>query len=115
MLIIGEKINGTRKAVQNAVVDKNVEFIQTLALTQVEAGANIIDLNAGTSPDREPDDLIWLVKTVQAVTDRQLCLDSPNPRALAAAMKVVDKVPMINSISGEPERFERCPAHCRRE
>ena len=105
MLIIGEKINGTRKAVQAAVIDKDVEFIRALALAQVEAGADIIDLNAGTSPDREPDDLVWLVKTVQEVTDRQLCLDSPNPRALAVAMKAVNEVPMINSISGEPDRL----------
>jgi 5-methyltetrahydrofolate--homocysteine methyltransferase len=106
MLIIGEKINGTRKEVREAVTARDVEFIQTLARGQVEAGAGYLDVNAGTSPDREPEDLAWLVQTVQAAVEVPLCLDSANPKALAAAMPVVGQTPMINSISGEPDRLE---------
>ena len=105
MQIIGERINGTRKQVAKVVAERDVNFIQTLARRQVEAGAHLLDVNAGTQPDREPDDLAWLVKTVQAVASVPLSLDSANPVALAAAIKEVQQPPLINSISGEPERL----------
>ncbi|MCB0195493.1 MAG: methyltetrahydrofolate cobalamin methyltransferase [Anaerolineae bacterium] len=106
MKIIGEKINGTRKRVAQAITERNADFIKELAQKQAEAGAAWLDVNAGTHPDREADDLIWLVETVQAVVDTPLCLDSANPHALAAAITAVNKTPMINSISAEPERIE---------
>jgi 5-methyltetrahydrofolate--homocysteine methyltransferase len=104
--VIGEKINGTRKTVGAAVVERDTELIQSLAVRQAEAGASWIDVNAGTRSDREPDDLIWLVRTVQAVTDVPLCLDSANPRALAAAIGEAARTPLLNSISGETWRLE---------
>ena len=103
--IIGEKINGTRKQVGRAIADRDAAYIQSLATRQAEAGAHRIDVNAGTRPDREPDDLGWLVETVQAVTDLPLCLDSANPAALAAALAITRTAPLINSISGEPARL----------
>lgn len=106
MQIIGEKINGTRKKVAQAIADRDTGFIQDLARRQVEAGSSWLDVNAGTHPDREPDDLIWLIETIQAVVDTPLCLDSANPKALTAALKTTSKIPMINSISGEPQRLE---------
>ena len=106
MLIIGEKINGTRSEVREAVISRDEKFIGDLAKRQVEAGADVLDVNAGTSPEREPEDLVWLTKTVQGAVETQLCLDSANPKALAAALAVVEKTPFINSISGEPDRIE---------
>jgi len=103
--IIGEKINGTRKTVAAAVASRDVAFIQTLAQKQAAAGAHWLDVNAGTVPDREPDDLVWLVRVVQAAVDLPLCLDSANPLALAAALGETRQVPLINSISGEPARL----------
>lgn len=105
MKIIGEKINGTRKAVKQAVFDRDVEFIQKLAAAQADAGAAWIDVNAGTPTEREPDDLVWLVQTVQAAVIKPLCLDSANPAALAAALPEVKQPPLINSISGEAGRL----------
>lgn len=105
MKIIGEKINGTRKAVKQAVLDRDVAFIQNLATAQAEAGSTWIDVNAGTASDREPGDLIWLVETVQAVVEKPLCLDSANPAALKAALPHVKQAPLINSISGEAARL----------
>ncbi|MCX7671074.1 MAG: dihydropteroate synthase [Anaerolineae bacterium] len=105
MKIIGEKINGTRKQVKQAVLDRDADFIRKLAQSQAEAGSAWIDVNAGTAAEREPDDLVWLVETVQAVTDVPLCLDSANPVALAAALAHVKKPPLINSISGETARL----------
>jgi cobalamin-dependent methionine synthase I len=105
MKIIGEKINGTRKRVAQAIAERDAEFIQDLACKQAEAGCAWLDVNAGTHPDKEPDDLIWLMENIQSVVDTPLCLDSANPQALKIAIQVVNKTPMINSISGEPERL----------
>jgi cobalamin-dependent methionine synthase I len=105
MLIIGEKINGTRKEVARAVHERDAEFIRTLARTQAEAGADFLDVNAGTNPDREPADLVWLVGVIQEAVEKPLCLDSANPKALAAALGEVRTTPLVNSISGEPDRL----------
>jgi 5-methyltetrahydrofolate--homocysteine methyltransferase len=105
MKIIGEKINGTRKLVGQAIARRDADYIQNLARKQAEAGSHWLDVNAGTPPDREPDDLVWLVQTVQATVETPLCLDSANPHALRAALQEVQRTPMINSISGEPDRL----------
>jgi 5-methyltetrahydrofolate--homocysteine methyltransferase len=106
MIIVGEKINGTRKLVAKAIAERDVSSIQDLARRQVDGGVNWLDANAGVSPDKEPDALIWLVQTVQSVTDVPLCLDSANPAALVAAIEHVKHTPMINSISGEQKRLQ---------
>lgn len=106
MKIIGEKINGTRKRVARAIAERDSDFINCLAVRQAEAGSTWLDINAGTLPEREPDDLIWLIETIQPEVDIPLCLDSANPKALEIAIQAVEKTPMINSISGEPERLE---------
>ena len=106
MEIIGEKINGTRKRVGQAIIDRDAGFIKDLAKRQEEAGADFLDVNAGTKPDRETNDLLWLVNTIQEELDVPLCLDSANPGPLGAAIKEVKRTPMINSISGEVGRVE---------
>ena len=118
MKIIAEKINGTRKRVAQAIQERDGEFIQNLAREQAEAGATWLDANAGTAPQREPEDLIWLVENIQAATETPISLDSANPKALQAAIKIVRKTPMINSLSLEPGRLDvfpivaehKCPA-----
>ncbi len=107
MKIIGEKINGTRKRVARAIAERDADFIKQLASRQAEAGSTWLDVNAGTHPDQEPEDLIWLIEAIQSVVDTPLCLDSANPAALNVAITAVNKTPMINSISGEPERLEK--------
>jgi cobalamin-dependent methionine synthase I len=107
MIVIGEKINGTRKRVAEAILSRDKDFIKDLALRQVNAGAAYLDVNAGTPPEREPDDMIWLINTIQEVTDAPLCLDSANPKALTEGFKAVNKKPMVNSLSGEKNRVER--------
>lgn len=105
MKIIGEKINGTRKRVAQAITERDAEFIKDLARKQAEAGSAWLDVNAGTHPDQEPDDLVWLIENIQSVVDTPLSLDSANPQALKIAIESVNKTPMINSISGETERL----------
>jgi 5-methyltetrahydrofolate corrinoid/iron sulfur protein methyltransferase len=105
MLIIGEKINGTLKKTAAAIASRDHAFIQDLARRQAEAGAHYLDVNAGTAAGREPEDLAWLVETVQAAVDLPLCLDSANPNALRLGMDCVTQTPMVNSISGEASRL----------
>ena len=106
MEIIGEKINGTLQDVKGAIRERNASFIRDLARRQVEAGAALVDVNAGTLPGEEPEALSWLVRTVQDEVDAPLCLDSANPHALAMAIQKTKQTPMINSISGEPARLD---------
>ncbi len=106
MIIIGEKINSTLKAVRPAIETYDSAFIQDLAKRQQEAGAAYIDVNAGMFINDEPEKLEWLVKTVQEAVDAPLCLDSPNPAALESALKANKKTkPLINSITDEKERY----------
>jgi 5-methyltetrahydrofolate corrinoid/iron sulfur protein methyltransferase len=106
MLIIGEKLNGTLKKTAAAIAARDAGFIQDLARKQVAAGADYLDVNAGTGAGSEADDLVWLVETTQAAVDTPLCLDSANPAALKAGMACVMQTPMINSISGEASRLD---------
>lgn len=106
MIIVGEKINTSRKTIAEAVEKRDDGFIQAVAREQADAGADYIDVNAGTFLDRETEALTWLVETVQAAVERPLCLDSPNPKALESAMQVHQGVPLINSISLETDRYQ---------
>jgi len=106
MLIVGELINSSRKAIQPAIESYDTEAIQSLAVAQKNAGAHYIDVNCGTFVNDEPERLEWLVKTVQAAVDLPLCLDSPRPEALERALPLVKNgQPMINSITGEAQRI----------
>ncbi|MBN2737381.1 MAG: methyltetrahydrofolate cobalamin methyltransferase [Spirochaetales bacterium] len=106
MKIIGEKINGTRKSIQEAIIQRNVDLIRALAVQQSEAGAAWLDVNAGTHPDREPEDLAWLIDTIQAEVAIPLCLDSSSPETLAAGLAKTRLTPMINSINGDDKKLE---------
>jgi 5-methyltetrahydrofolate corrinoid/iron sulfur protein methyltransferase len=107
MIIIGELINSTRKAIKKAIDEQDVAYIQDLALKQEEAGADYIDVNAGAYVHDEAKHLVWLVEKVQEVVSKPLALDSPDPKALEAALKVHKGIPMINSISAEKERYKQ--------
>jgi len=106
MIIVGEKINTSRKSIEEAVKKQDAAFITKIAQDQAEAGAHYIDVNAGTFVDQEVDCLCWLVETVQSKVDLPLCLDSPNPKALSESIKRHKGEPMINSISLEQERLQ---------
>ena len=108
MIIIGEKINSTLKAVGPAVEAYDTAVIADLAKSQYEAGATYIDINAGIFVEDEPERLAWLAKTVQEAVDNvPLAIDSPSAKAIRAALEV-NKNPdvMINSITDEPDRFK---------
>jgi 5-methyltetrahydrofolate--homocysteine methyltransferase len=108
MLIVAERINASRKGIRAALEKMDAEAIAQEARAQDAAGAAYIDVNGGTFPGREAELLSWLVDTVQAATDKPLCLDSSDPEAIAAALpRVKTKPPMINSINLERERYQR--------
>jgi 5-methyltetrahydrofolate--homocysteine methyltransferase len=103
VLIIGERINCTRKRIGQAVQEDDADFIKAEARRQVEAGADVLDINGGVA-GREIEYLPWLVKIVQEEVDTPLCLDSADPEALRSALPLCRKRPIVNSITDEPER-----------
>lgn len=105
MVLIGERINCTRKPIREAVERGDTSFLQNEALSQVAAGAQILDVNGGI-PGREVETLTGLIDLVQEVTDTGLCLDSADPGALEAALPRCRKKAIINSVTDESERFD---------
>ncbi|MGZ4199544.1 MAG: dihydropteroate synthase [Thermoleophilia bacterium] len=110
MLLVGESINGTRKQVAEAIQARDDAFVKGLAQDQIDAGANVLDVNGGVAGGDEVEDLTWLIGVVRGVTDLQLMVDSANPAALQAGVEACirdgGKVPQINSISGEQSRID---------
>jgi 5-methyltetrahydrofolate--homocysteine methyltransferase len=106
MIIVGERINSSRSSIEQAIEKRDAEFIQNEAIIQANAGADYIDVNAGTFYKEEEDQLSWLVRTVQAVTDRPLCIDTANSKALLSGLTEHKGKGLVNSISMESERLE---------
>lgn len=107
MLIVGERINTSRPGIEPAVRNRDAALIQLEAENQINAGSQYVDVNCGTLLEEEPAALVWLVKTVQEKVDSPLCIDSPNPLALSQALKEHKGKALINSISGERDRYEQ--------
>ncbi len=106
MLIIAERINASRKQIAHAISTGDRAFIQGEAKAQAQAGADYIDVNAGTFAGEEADKLKWIVEAVQEVTELPLSIDSPDPEVIKAVMPLLKKTPFINSITLEPSRIE---------
>jgi 5-methyltetrahydrofolate corrinoid/iron sulfur protein methyltransferase len=110
MYIIGENIHIISQAVKEALRDRDAAFFQDLAVRQVEAGAQALDLNMGPRKKDWEEVFPWMVKTVEAVVDVPLSFDSTNILGIEAGLKTVTKArPIINSTSAEPERLEKVP------
>jgi 5-methyltetrahydrofolate corrinoid/iron sulfur protein methyltransferase len=106
MLIIGENITIGTDEVQEAIAERDAETIQRKAVSQVEHGADILDLNIGPQKRHGVEVMGWIVDAVQEVVDVPLCLDTTNVAALEAGLNRCDKQAMLNSTSAEPERLE---------
>lgn len=107
MLIIGERINATREGIRKAIAERDADHLVAEARNQREAGADCIDVNAGTLIEDEPGHLSWLVRIVQEGVDTPLSIDSANPDAMARALEVHRGRALLNSISGESKRIEK--------
>ncbi|MCM8782917.1 MAG: dihydropteroate synthase [Candidatus Omnitrophica bacterium] len=106
MFIIGELINGMYKNVAHAIKKKDKSIIQEIALKQIEAGADALDLNCGPASGNPLEDMPWLVQTVQEVVDCPLCLDSSKPQVIAAGLSVIKNKALINSTTADLEKLE---------
>jgi 5-methyltetrahydrofolate--homocysteine methyltransferase len=107
-VLIGERINPTgKKKLAEALKAGDLEIVRREAVAQVQAGADILDVNVGTFG---VDEITLLPKAVRAVMDTvdvPLCLDSSNPDALEAALKVYKGKPLVNSVTGEEQCLKR--------
>jgi 5-methyltetrahydrofolate--homocysteine methyltransferase len=107
-VLIGERINPTgKKKLAEALKAGDLDVIRREALAQVQAGADILDVNAGAFG---VDEVSLLPKAVQAVMETvgvPLCLDSSSPDAMEAALKVYDGKPLVNSVTGEEQSLKR--------
>jgi len=107
MIIIGENIHVIAKIVSTAVADRDARVIQDLARAQTEAGADYVDLNVGPLRKNAEETMQWLVNTVQDATDLPLSLDTMNPIAMEAGLKVCRTKPLLNSASGKTDSKEQ--------
>jgi len=105
MIVVGELLNASRKAVGAAIEAGDGGYILQVAQDQLEAGADYIDVNAGTFIDKEREYVEWMVRLIQDNTGAVCSLDSPDPEVLNQALKVHKGTAMINSISLEKERY----------
>jgi 5-methyltetrahydrofolate--homocysteine methyltransferase len=106
-VVIGEKINPTgRKKLAAALKEGNFDYVKEIALKQVAAGADILDVNVGVPGVDEVDLLPKVAKLVSETVDIPLCLDSANRDALAAALAVLPGRPLVNSVNGEEASLE---------
>ncbi|AVO39205.1 methyltetrahydrofolate cobalamin methyltransferase [Pukyongiella litopenaei] len=112
--VIGERINPTgRKKLAAELEAGDFSTVETDALAQVAAGANVLDVNAGvvynSNPDpnqTEPPLMRKMIELVQGLVDVPLCIDSSVPGALEAGLEVAEGRPLLNSVTGEEERLE---------
>lgn len=106
MIIIGEKINGAIPVVAEAIKNRDAEFIKARVTDQIKAGADYLDVCAGTTPEEEYDALCWLIDTVQEVSTKPICIDSPNPHMLVKVFPKLKEPGLINSISLEGDKCD---------
>ncbi|MEE9616206.1 MAG: dihydropteroate synthase [Anaerolineae bacterium] len=107
-VLIGERINPTgRKRLAAELVAGNVEIVKDEALAQIVAGADVIDVNVGAAGVDQVALLPRAVEMVQEVVEAPISIDTPDPTALAAALKVYQGKPLVNSVNGEEKNLVR--------
>jgi len=106
MILIGESINIMSQTLGPAMRERSPQSIQEMAKAEVKAGADYLDVNIGPARRGGDEMMEWVVNTVQEVTDLLLSLDTTNPVAMEAGLKVCKSKALINSISLQPDRLE---------
>lgn len=110
MYIIGENIHIISEKVKAALAAKDALFFQDLAVRQVEAGAQALDINLGPRKKDGEEVFPWMVETLEKVVDVPLSFDTTNLLGMEAGLRKISKAqPIINSTSAEPERLEKVP------
>jgi 5-methyltetrahydrofolate--homocysteine methyltransferase len=107
-VVIGERINPTgRKLLAEEMKNGDYSRVQSDALAQIAAGAQVLDVNAGIPLADEPAILAESIRLLQSITDVPLCIDSSIVEALEAGLDAYEGKPLLNSVTGEEERLER--------
>jgi len=109
MYKIGEEIQVISTKVRKAIEERNKEPIQEMAVAQVEAGADALEVNIGPQKKKGPEVMEWMVDTIQEVVDVPLCLDTTNLAAMEAGLKRAKQQPIVNSTSADPDRLRDVP------
>lgn len=105
--VIGERINPTgKKLMREALLNKDSGYILRQAIAQADAGAKILDVNVGAPGVNETEVLPQVVKSIQSITELPLQLDSTEPAALEAALRVYNGKPIVNSVNGSEESLK---------
>lgn len=113
--VVGERINPTgKKRLQQALRDGDSAYPCAQAVAQAEAGAQVLDVNAGLPGIDEAATLEHLVKDLQAITDLPLQLDSSNPEALSRALRIYNGKPIVNSVNGEQKTLDTILPLCKK-
>ena len=107
MIVVGERINGQFVEVAKAIDARNAEYIQELAMEQVNVGAQILDINTGPGRSDAAEAMTWLVKSVQDIVDVRVSIDAPGFKVQQAGLAAARKEPMINSTTAEQKRMEK--------
>lgn len=107
MLVISERLNGQFRSVGKALDARDKDKLQELTKEQVKLGATMLDVNTGPGRDDTAGDLVWMIKTIQEVTDTPLCIDTPKMDAMEAALEVVQGRVLINSTTAEANKMEK--------
>ena len=106
--VIGERINPTgKKRLKQAIIDGDHDYIMNQAIEQADAGADILDVNVGVPSVNEAEVLPEVVKKIQSVTGLPLQIDSLDPAAIEAALRVYNGKAIVNSVNGDEEVMER--------
>ena len=106
MILVGERINTGFKDIKQAVMDKDPKPLQEWAKKQTEAGADYLDVNLGAVSSK-PEDMCWMIETVQSAVDTAISIDTNKAAILAEAIKVCNKPPLVNSTTAAPEKLEQ--------
>ena len=113
--VVGERINPTgKKRFQQALRDGDMNYILEQAVSQAEAGAQILDVNVGAPGVDEPARMEQVVKALQSVVSLPLQLDSSHAEALERGLRVYNGKPIVNSVNGEPEVLEKVLPLCKK-
>ncbi len=107
MIIIGENIHIISQNVSTAIRNRDAKAIQAMATAQAEAGVHYIDLNLGPARQEPIEMTEWLVKTVQAIVDLPLSIDTLSPVAMETGLKMCKRRPLLNSASGRTDSKEK--------
>ena len=113
--VVGERINPTgKKRFQQALRENDMNYVLEQAVSQVEAGAQVLDVNVGAPGVDEPALMPQVVKALQSVVSLPLQLDSSNVQALENGLRVYNGKPIVNSTNGEPEKLAAILPLCKK-